>query len=212
MMFFPLTAFSSGNELASSPKKLPAPDITGKKPLEECIAKRRSVRKFQNKNLSVGQISQILWAGQGITDRKNGLRTAPSAGATYPMELYVLTPEGVFQYLQNDHSIEKVLSKDLRKQLSVAAFGQRYVSDAGISIVICAVYERTSFRYKDRGIRYVHMEAGHIAQNIHLEAEALGLGSVPLGAFDDNEVARLLGLEKECRPLYIIPVGYKAME
>jgi len=187
---------------------LPEPKKQGEISVEECIARRRSIRNFRKENLSVEQISQILWSAQGITDPERKFRSAPSAGALYPMELYLLSSNGVFHYLPESHKLEKISNKDLRQELSDAAWGQNFISDAGISIIICAVYGRTTWRYGQRGIRYVDMEAGHIAQNIHLQAVALGLGSVPVGAFSDEKVKNLLNLPKDHQPIYIIPVGY----
>jgi len=187
---------------------LPQPKFTGKYSLEECILRRRSVRKYINKPLSLEQISQILWSAQGITDKKKGGRTAPSAGALYPLELYVFTHDGIYHYLPETHKLIKISNNDAREQLMVASFGQYFINQAGISVVICAVYKKVTEKYGKRGIRYVDIEAGHTAQNIHLQAIALGLDSVPVGAFDDESVKKLLNLDKDEQPIYIIPVGY----
>ncbi|MFN3966908.1 MAG: SagB/ThcOx family dehydrogenase [Endomicrobiia bacterium] len=187
---------------------LPEPKKQGNISVEECIANRRSIRDFQKQDLSIEQISQILWSAQGITDTKRKFRAAPSAGALYPMELYLMCSKGVFHYLPEVHKLERISNKDLRRELSDASWGQSFIADAGISVVLCAVYGRTTWRYGQRGIRYVDMEAGHIAQNIHLQAVALGLGSVPVGAFSDEKVKSLLSLPKDHQPIYIIPVGY----
>ncbi|MCM8763098.1 MAG: SagB/ThcOx family dehydrogenase [Candidatus Omnitrophica bacterium] len=177
---------------------------------EEAIFKRRSQRNFKAKDLTLEQIGQLLWAGQGITAKRGGfsLRASPSAGALYPMEIYLLTREGLFHYLVTEHKLEVLNEKDLRKALAEAAWGQDAVAAAAADIVICAVYPRITAKYGERGIRYAHIEAGHIAQNIHLEAVALGLGSVPIGAFNDEGVKQLLNLGRDYEPLYIIPVGY----
>jgi len=189
--------------------QLPQPKTNGTISLEEAIAKRRSVRDFSPKQLELNEISQLLWAAQGITGRKGGFnfRVAPSAGALYPMELYLVSKDGLFHYLPEGHKLEVLSAKDLRLPLSGAALGQAAVKDAPIVIVICGVPERITAKYGERGIRYMHIEAGHIAQNIHLEAVALGLASVPVGAFNDREVDKILGLSKDCHALYIIPVG-----
>jgi SagB-type dehydrogenase family enzyme len=187
---------------------LPEPKKQGGISVEECIARRRSIRNFRKEDLSIEQISQILWSAQGITDQKMKFRAAPSAGALYPMELYLLCSSGVFHYLPESHKLERISNNDLRQELSDACWGQNFIADAGISIVICAVYGRTTWRYGQRGIRYVDMEAGHIAQNIHLQAVSLGLGSVPVGAFSDEKVKNLLNLPRDHQPIYIIPVGY----
>jgi len=190
--------------------QLPKPIHKGRMSLEEAILKRRSQRSFIQKDLDWSQISQLLWAAQGITAKKWGysFRTAPSAGALYPTEIYLLNKDGLFHYFPSSHKLELLADSDLRGLLGAAALGQESVSQAPVNIVICAVYRRVTGKYGQRGIRYVHIEAGHIAQNIHLEAVALGLGSVPIGAFNDKEVKDILSLPSEHEPLYIIPIGY----
>jgi len=200
-------------EMAMSKSKeiqLPQPKSESKISLEEAILKRRSQRAFINKDLKWDEIGQLLWAAQGITQKKGGFvfRTAPSAGALYPMEIYLLSREGLFHYIPLGHKLEVIKEDDLRASLAGAALHQDSISQAPIDIVICAVYERATLKYGQRGIRYAHIEAGHIAQNIHLQAVALGLGSVPIGAFSDEEVKGVLSLPKEEEALYIIPVGY----
>jgi len=187
--------------------ELPQPKTKGTISIEEAIAKRRSVRNFQNKKLSIEQISQILWAAQGITS-KRGFRSAPAAGAIYPMEIYLVSNDGLFHYIPQEHNTEKLKEGDLRKKLADAAFGQDFIETAGISIIIACDYEKIKWRYRDRATRYADMEAGHIAQNIQLQAVALGLGSVCVGAFSDDAVKKVLELPKNLTPIYIIPVGY----
>lgn len=187
---------------------LPKPSTDSDISLEYTIEKRRSVRRFKGDDLTLKQIGQLLWAAQGITDKRRGFRTAPSAGALYPMELYVVKKDGLYHYLPQSHQIERLRDKDLRRELSEAALGQKCVLDAPVDIIICAVFERVTSKYGRRGIRYTHIEAGHIAQNIHLQAVSLGLGSVPIGAFLDEEVINILNLPEKEKPLYIIPVGY----
>ena len=186
--------------------KLPEPEFTNKS-IEQCIQQRRSIRSFQDKTLSLQEISNVLWAAQGITDNERGYRAAPSAGATYPLILYYATKNGLFKYIPKSHGIKQTMEKDLRKDIAKAALNQMFITDAGMVIVITAIFENTTWRYKERGVRYVHIEVGHCAQNIHLEAVALGLGSVPIGAYHDDELKELLELDQE-EPLYIIPVGY----
>ncbi len=190
--------------------QLPQPITRGKISLEETILKRRSQRSFIQKELSLQQISQLLWSAQGITGKKWGFkfRAAPSAGALYPMEIYILNKEGLYHYIPQGHKLEQLKEEDLRVSLAASALGQSFVVEAPLDIVICAVYERVSAKYGQRGVRYVHIEAGHIAENIHLQAVALGLGSVPVGAFSDEEVKKILSLPEDHEPLYIIPVGY----
>ena len=187
---------------------LPKPSTDSDISLEYTIEKRRSVRRFKSDDLTLKQIGQLLWAAQGITDKRRGFRTAPSAGALYPMELYIVKKDGLYHYLPQSHQIERLRDKDLRRELSKAALGQKCVLDAPVDIIICAVFERVTSKYGRRGIRYTHIEAGHIAQNIHLQAVSLGMGSVPIGAFLDEEVINILNLPEKEKPLYIIPVGY----
>ncbi len=186
---------------------LPAPRTKSEVSLEEAIAKRRSVRSFADRPLTWDEISQLAWAAQGITDRKRGFRAAPSAGALYPLEMYMVTREGTFHYLPDEHAMEKLSGEDLRGALSAAALNQAWVAQAAMDVVLTAVYARTRAKYGDRAERYVHMEAGHVGQNILLQAVALGLGAVPVGAFDDSAVARVLDLPEDHEPVYIIPVG-----
>ncbi|MBU2575396.1 MAG: SagB/ThcOx family dehydrogenase [Elusimicrobia bacterium] len=197
---------------ADTTVKLPPPDIKSGFSLEEAIAKRRSVRAFVEQDLSLKAISRLLWAGQGVTAKKGGFsfRAAPSAGALYPMETFAVKKDGIYRYVPQTHSLELHAAGDLRPRLAEAAHGQTSVSGAPLAIVLCSVYQRVTARYGERGIRYAHIEAGHIAQNIHLAAAALGLGSVPIGAFDDAKVKTALKLPKDCEPLYIIPVGRPA--
>lgn len=187
---------------------LPAPDTKGNVTVEAAISKRRSVRAFSDKELTLKEISQLLWAAQGITDKK-GHRSSPSAGALYPLEIYLTKKDGLYKYIPDGHKIRRVSDKDLRNSLQSAAFSQSSVSTASVDIIICAVYERVKSRYADRGTRYTDIEVGHAAQNVHLQAIALGLDSVPIGAFNDNAVFKLLSLPEDETPLYIIPVGYK---
>ena len=198
-----------GTPQSASPKTeiaLPAPKTEGEMSLEETLAKRRSIRQYQAQDLTLEQLGQLAWAAQGITNER-GFRTAPSAGATYPLELYLLTKDGVFRYLPAGHKLQQFSDQNLRRELAAAALEQEWVRFAPLDIVITAVYERTRRRYRDRAERYVILEAGHAAENILLQAVALGLASVPVGAFSDEDVSKLLGLSPEEAPLYIIPVG-----
>jgi len=188
---------------------LPPPAVRGEMSLEECIAERRSVRRYESRKIELDQLGQLCWAAQGITEERRGFKAAPSAGATYPLELYVLRAEGLFHYIPETHTLVTLKNEDLRASLAKAALGQEFIEEAPLAFVITAVYQRTTRRYGERGIRYVHMEVGHAAQNIHLQAVALGLSSVPVGAFYDDEVSTVLSLPDEEVPVYIIPVGYK---
>ena len=187
---------------------LPEPKTVGEMSLEETIKKRRSVRSFDDKELNLEQISQILWAAQGITDEK-GYRSAPSAGALYPLEVYVVKKDGVFHYIPEEHKMEIILEGDIRKKLKEICLGQQWVEDAPVDIIITGVYKRTTIKYGDRGIRYVYLEAGTACQNILLQAVSLGLGAVPVGAFRDNQIQEILNLSKDETPLFVIPIGYK---
>lgn len=180
--------------------------------VEEALLERRSVRDYKDEPLTLHEISQLLWAAQGITD-PGGFRSAPSAGALYPLETYIVVgdveelAEGVYRYEPFQHKIVKVLEGDRRDELATAALGQVWVEKGAINIVFTAVYKRTTRKYRERGIRYVHMEAGHAAQNVYLQAVALGLGTVVIGAFYDDRVKEVLSLPEDEDPLYLMPVG-----
>jgi SagB-type dehydrogenase family enzyme len=185
---------------------LPAPVKKGSMSLEETLQRRRSVRSFQARPLTQAEIGQLLWAAQGLTNER-GFRTAPSAGALYPLEVYVATEQGVFRYEPKAHRLRRVGAQDVRSRIHAAALRQAAVRDAPALFVVTAVYERTARKYGSRAERYVRIEAGHAAQNLLLQAVALGLGAVPIGAFDDEGVRACLGAPKDHRPLYIIPAG-----
>jgi len=184
---------------------LPKPKYQSSHSLEECIKRRQSVREYKDSALTLEEISQLLWAAQ----------SAPSAGATYPLFIYLVTgeveslPAGVYKYEPEKHILQEVRDKDIRRPLAEAALGQSWVSTAPVSIVIVADYARTTSRYGQRGIRYVHMEVGHVGQNIYLECESLGLGTVAIGAFDDGRVSEVMQLPPQEEPLYIMSVGRK---
>jgi len=207
--------FSAAGEFDRGPEfRLPPPTERGGMSLAEAIARRRSVRRYGRESLALSHLSKVLWAAQGITDA-HGLRAAPSAGATYPLEVFVLigresvdgVDEGLYHYDVEGHSLHRYRGGDLRRQLSIAALGQEFIAEAPVDIVICALYERTSWRYGKRAERYVQMEAGHVGENIHLQAVALSLGAVMVGAFSDEDVSRAMDLGKGINPLYIIPIG-----
>lgn len=191
---------------------LPQPRLEGNTSLEEALQKRRSVREYAGAPLTLDEVSQLLWAAQGITSESGG-RTAPSAGALYPLEVYLAAgdveglPTGVYRYDPAPHQLVKVKGGDVRTELCEVSLGQEAVRNGAIDIVIAAVYERTEVKYSDRAVRYVHMEAGHAGQNVYLQAAALELGAVTIGAFSDDAVAQVLGLRDDEAPLYVIPVG-----
>ncbi|HBR21926.1 MAG TPA: nitroreductase [Nitrospiraceae bacterium] len=192
--------------------KLPEPKYDSNTSVEQALLERRSVRVYKDESLTLTEVSQLLWAAQGITDPR-GFRTSPSAGALYPLELYVLAgnvndlPNGVYKYKPHKHELAMVVEGDKRTELCNAALDQPRVKDAAAVIVFSAVYERTTGEYGERGIRYVHIEVGHAAQNIYLQAVSLNLGTVVMGAFDDEEVKKIMNIGDKEQPLYIMPVG-----
>lgn len=187
---------------------LPPPYKEGKMSVEQALWKRKSQRRFSSSRLDNETIGQLLWAAQGINRPERGFRTCPSAGATFPLITYAMTQQGVYRYYPDGHRIRKIISGDRRLSLSQAALEQKWVETAPLNIIFTAIPDRTSARYGSRGSMYVHMEAGHAAQNIHLQAVALGLGSVPVGAFIEARVTKIIGSTEMEVPLYIIPVGY----
>jgi SagB-type dehydrogenase family enzyme len=190
--------------------KLPKPKSSGQTSLEEALSKRRSVRAYHQDPLNVEEVSQLLWAAQGVTEKWGG-RTAPSAGALYPLEIYLLAGEikglepGLYHYHPADHSIAQRKAKDLRGEVTEASLNQDQILKAPATLIIAAVHQRTMKKYGQRGIRYVDMEVGSVCQNVHLQAESLKLGTVWIGAFDDQDVKQVLGIAEE--PLAIMPVG-----
>lgn len=217
-VFFSLSFMASGvrfsnaevKKMYSSPGnfvvELPSPVRKGKMSLEEVLNKRESVRSFSPQALTKQELSQLLWAAQGVT-RNWGARTAPSAGALFPLEIYVVLKEGVFHYSPRNHHLVRTIEQDFRDILAQAALNQNCIREAPAIFIITAVYERTASKYGGRAERYVKMEAGHVAQNILLQATVLGLGAVPVGAFQDKQVQQALGLPSDHEPLYLIPVG-----
>jgi len=215
--------YSEKSSMKQSVIKLPSPHLSGKVSLEEAISRRRSVRRYRREPLDLGQLGQLLWAAQGLTGA-GPVRAAPSAGRTYPLEIFVVVGErsivvrepkqgaqeiesGIYHYEADSHSLGLHRPADLRAELAGAALDQQFLVEAPVDIVICALTDRTSARYGERAERYVNMEAGHVGENIHLQAVALGLASVEVGAFDDEQVRKVLDVDNQTRPLYIMPVG-----
>lgn len=192
--------------------KLPAPRLGDPRLLEEILRERRSIRAFTADSLTLAEVSLLLWAGQGITDAEGG-RSAPSAGALYPLDLFLVAggvhglDPGVYQYRPAAHELTGIATGDKRAALCSAALDQDFVRSAPVAIVITGTYGRTTRKYGERGIRYVHMEVGCAAENISLAAAALGLGTVIVGAFEDQKVSQLLNLPAKAEPLCILPVG-----
>ncbi|MBD3426439.1 MAG: SagB/ThcOx family dehydrogenase [Candidatus Omnitrophica bacterium] len=196
--------------------KLPEPSHEGNVSVEEAIYQRKSTRNFSDRALTLDEVSQLLWAAGGSThDGLTGpTRSYPSAGAIYPLEIYIVVGDvvglnkGIYSYDWRRHQLELVKKGDLRDELYKAALSQRMVRTAPLTLVVTAQHAKTARRYGQRGVnRYVSMDTGHLGQNVHLQAESMGLGTVMVGAFVDKEVSRVLGTEEEM-PVYIMPVGY----
>ena len=193
--------------------ELPMPQIKGNVSLEESIALRRSVRDFADEPLSLKELSQLLWAGQGMTDQSRGLRAAPSAGALYPLELIVVAKNveglkpGAYRYVPQKHALRLIKSGELSPALARAGLGQHSISEAPAVILINGIYARTTIKYGERGTRYVHIEVGCSLENMLLQAVALNLGAVVVGAFDDDEIKQVTGSGKSEQPLALICVG-----
>jgi SagB-type dehydrogenase family enzyme len=211
-----LPVFSVGLRSAlADPVKLPEPKYDSKVSVEKALFERRSIRDYTDEAVTIGDVSQLLWAAQGITDPA-GYRTAPSAGALYPLEVYLVAgkvatlPAGIYRYKPRGHELDRIIEGDKRVELSNAALGQTALKQAPASIVLTAFYERTTQKYRDRGTRYVHMEAGHAAGNVCLQAVSLGLGTVVIGAFYDDDVKKVMQLGGSEEPLYLIPFGKRS--
>jgi len=193
---------------------LPEPRYDGDVSVQQSLLQRRSTRSYTGEPITLQEVSQLLWAAQGITDAR-GFRTAPSAGALYPLEVYVVAGDvenlapGVYKYEPCEHELSLIIDGDKRSELADAALAQSWVKEGALAIVFTAVYERTMVKYGERGVRYVHMEVGHAAQNLCLQATAMDLGVVTVGAFNDERVSELLNLPDNEKPLYIIPIGRK---
>ncbi len=193
--------------------QLPDPVTDGEMSLEEALTLRRSKRSYADEPLNIEQVSQLLWSAQGVTSPE-GYRTAPSAGATLPLEMFFVVrdveglDQGIYQYHPDDHTITLVREGSFYDDLTSACLGQSMVREASVNFIFGAVFERTTERYDDRGVRYVYNEIGHASQNLHLQAAALDLGTVVIGAYDDDEVEEILSLGPDISVLYIMPVGH----
>ena len=192
--------------------RLSEPRYASNTSVEKALSERRSIRSYEDEPLTLRDLSQLLWAAQGTTDPR-GFRTAPSAGALYPLELYVAAgnvtdlPDGVYKYKPYEHELVKIAEGDKRIELSRAALGQGSIREGAAVIIFSAVYERTTVKYGERGMRYVHIEVGHAAQNVYLQAASLNLGTVIVGAFYDDEVKKIMGMRENEEPLCLMPVG-----
>ncbi len=197
--------------------QLSKPTYEGKVSVERAIKERRTIRDFRPRPLTLAQLSQLFWSGQGITDERSGFRAAPSGGALYPLDVYAVVGDGgveglqsgVYHYQPESHSIQLIGKGDRRKDVAGASLWQMWIARAPIIFVITSEYERITLKYGQRGIRYAHIEVGHVGQNIFLQSGALGLGAGIVGAFHDDAVAKAIGAPKAHKPLIIMPVGYK---
>lgn len=191
--------------------ELPPPELGGGMGLVEALAHRRSHRGFGFRDPSLAEVAQLCWAAQGITEGEQGLRAAPSAGATYPLSLYLVAPAGVYRYEASGHRLHRVVSGDVRERLRVAAENQPWIGEARVCLILAAQPNAIAARYgRRRGWRYALMEAGHVAENVLLQAAALGLVGVPVGAFEDRQVSDVLGLPPGVHPVYLLPIGAPA--
>jgi nitroreductase len=181
-------------QMQRQPIQLPRPRLKSGYSFEKVLAERRSVREYAREALTLANVSQLLWSAQGVTSQE-GWRTAPSAGATFPLELCLVAGN------------VNGLDKDLRADLTAAALGQEWMEGSAIIVVIAAVYDRAMRKYGRRGIRYAHMEAGHVAQNVYLQAASLNLGTTLVGAFDDKRVKEALKLPSDEQPMGLMPIG-----
>ena len=199
---------------ASENIDLSKPSLDSETSIEKMLAERRSIRDYPDTALQLAEIGQLLWAAQGIT-HPQGFRTAPSAGALYPLELFVVAgrvedlAKGIYHYNSKHHQLVKTSDDDVRSALAQAAMSQAWVKDNAAVIVFAADYDRTTRKYGKRGIRYVHMEVGHAAENLFLQSGSLGLATVVVGAFNDAKVARILQLPSKLEPLLLMPIGRK---
>lgn len=194
--------------------ELPQPKQKSSTSLEQALLNRRSDRSYKSDPLSLQEISQLLWAAQGETSQR-GFRSAPSAGALYPLELFIAAGDvegldpGIYRYLPETHALMHEVPGDKREDLWASALRQSPIRRAPAVFVVTAVFERTIQKYGQRGRRYVFMEAGHAAQNLCLQTVGMDLAAVPIGAFDDSKVGGVLELDRDTRPLYLLPVGKK---
>ena len=191
---------------------LPEPRLDSDVSVEQAIQSRRSVREFSNSSLSLAEASQLLWSAQGITD-VNGLRSAPSAGALYPLVVYLVAgnvtglKQGIYQYSPDGHKLSRIKDGDSRMELATAAYKQRWIQDSAALLIFSAIEKKTTWKYGQRGIRYIHIEVGHSAQNVFLQAQSLGLDAAVVGALDDARIKKILNLSNEEQVLYLMPVG-----
>lgn len=192
--------------------RLPPPVLESQTPVELALQTRRSVREFADTALTLDEVAQLLWAAQGLTDA-SGHRTVPSAGALYPLEVHLLAgqvdglPAGVYRYRPHGHVLMRIFEGDTRQALQNAALNQSAMGEAAAVLVISAIFERTTQKYGDRGVQYVHAEVGSAAQSVYLQAVSLKLGTVYIGAFDDERVSAVMQMPVDEKPVCLMPVG-----
>ncbi len=207
-----VTAETAAEVIPMQSIRLPPPHLDGSMSVERAIAQRRSLREFSSTAITLAELGQLLWAGQGVTSAQ-GLRAAPSAGALYPLDVMVVAgnvtglPPGVYRYSPADHALSQLATGDSRRQVAMVALRQSWMAQAPAIIAFCAAERRTTAKYGSKGISYIYIEVGHAAENVFLEAQALGLGAAVVGAFDEVQIARVLRLSTEQRPLYLMRVG-----
>lgn len=195
--------------------KLEVPANIPPVPLAELLRRRTSHREYLDSPLTLDEVSAILWAALGYREQQGSGRTVPSAGALYPVEIQTVVGNscvegldpGVYGYLPQVHSLEIITQGDVRQDVVKAALSQDFLGKAPLVVVISADVGKTTLYYGKRGLRYVHMDVGHVGQNVYLMAQALGLGTCAVGAFQDEKIAKILGLSKELFPFYLMPVG-----
>ncbi|MBW1714669.1 MAG: SagB/ThcOx family dehydrogenase [Deltaproteobacteria bacterium] len=197
--------------------QLPEPMLDGDVSLERAIHKRRTARSFDSKALTLKQVSQLLWAAQGITETGGFKRAAPSAGALYPMDVYAVVGRaciekldpGVYHYSPADNALSLAQEGDRRRDVAEASLWQMWMADAPLNLVITAEYSRIMGKYRQRGVRYAMIEAGHIGQNIFLQCQGMGLEAGIVGAFEDEKVVQVTGIKRTHEPLLVMPIGYR---
>lgn len=213
LCFTTLSLSSLSAQMDNGVISLPGPRYQGETSIEKAMRERRSTRKFSKEEISLEEISQILWSAQGITHRSRGLRTAPSAGALYPLEIYLVAgevegiPKGIYRYSPATHSIKIKEEGDKRKKFFTCC--QPFVGKAPAIIVITGVHERTAVKYGKRADQYIYIESGAVGQNIYLQCEALGMGTTFVGAFIDSRLSSILSLPEGEQPLGVMPLGKK---
>ena len=205
--------------LAQERVELPEPKHEGEVSVEEAIFNRKSIRSFTDDSLTVQDVSQLLWAagGQTVDGITGPTRAYPSAGAIYPLDLYIVIgnvvgiPPGAYKYDWSKHALDLITAGDVRQQLSEAGFGQRMIMEAPVTMIVVGLFDKVANRYgEENALRFVYMDTGHMGQNVHLEAESLGLGTVMVGALYPDEVAKVIK-SKEGKPVYMMPVGYSSV-